>query len=405
MGTRRVAGFGAVLTTLLLLLYVGSIGALAAPAPASAGTLAMPAIPKWGGSEGGAGVCSPSPTGKPTVIPATPTTPETITCTISQPTPAPWGHLAFCIEHSSSPAVVETCNITQFTLTGANAAVVIQTAGQRGAVLTATQRATVTQTNTSGWNLAGVAQSVSQSTQGDVLDQNQTSDQGFRHFSPFQPGVVITQHNGTGGNLIGLDQSASQQQATESPTVLQDQKAGQDAKLDQLHSPTDAGPTRSFIKQHETQDQDGPVAGNQTRLADPHCCNTFNGNSVRVDLSQDIVQMGQAGAMQDAANEAHCHVIPNTKGTCNVRQTINQNGAVVTTTCSAAACDTAQQCDNGVCVQVACDTFTGEGTPSCFFGPPFGGGYAPVAVLSGRSAPSWASSSGSLQARGRPILA
>jgi hypothetical protein len=328
-GLARVASL---VFTGVLLAYPGSITA------AGSGNIAVPSQQKWNQN-----VCSPGGT---LIVTST-----TIDCTIDQSTPSTNGHSATCIEQSSAPDMTESCTITQTSVSGDNRAIVLQFIQQQNNPGTqrAKHRANVTQTNSTGRNLTGILQAVVQSTQA-AGSQAQFSDQGFnRDLPPF--GTVIKQLNGTGANVIGLGQSAHQQEQTGSPAVVQTQQAGETASIDQTHTPLPTtGPSFSFIRQHIEQSEQGPNPANQFQVADPHCCNTFQGNSVHVDGQQDVQQQANPHPnVQSGTNEVRCFVTPPTAGTCNWTENLDQNGSQITTSCSTSFCIIGQQCTNGTC--------------------------------------------------------
>ena len=276
-----------------------------------------------------------------------------ISCTIVQSTPSTNGqnNVAKCIEQSSAPTMTEICNITQTNVSGDNIAIVWQVIQQQDnpGTQSATHRAQVTQTNSTGANATGILQQVKQSTQV-AANQTQFSDQGFNALPPFTPGAAISQQNGTGTNLIGLSQSAQQQEQTGSATASQKQQAGEKAQIDQLHTPANAGPSTSFIQQQIRQSEQGPNPANQSQVADPHCCNFFQGNNVQVQGQQNVQQQANPHPnLQSGTNEVHCVVTPPTSGTCNWTENLDQNGSQLTTSCSASSCTIGQQCANGTC--------------------------------------------------------
>lgn len=330
-GLARVASL---VFTAVLLAYPGNITA------AGSGNIAVPSQQK-----GNQNVCSPGGT--------LTTTSTQISCTIVQSTPSTNGqaNTATCIERSSMPTMTEICNITQTNVSGDNRAFVLQDIQQQDnpGIQSATHRANVTQTNSTGRNLTGILQEVEQSTQV-AGDQTQFSDQGRNDLFPFTPGVVIQQQNGTGVNVIGLSQSAHQQEQTGSTTVLQKQQAGEKAQIDQLHTPTNAGSSFSFIRQQIEQSEQGPNPANQSQVADPHCCNFFQGNNVQVQGQQDVQQQASPHpSLQSGTNEVHCLVTPPASGTCNWTENLDQNGSQLTTSCSTSSCTIGQQCTNGTC--------------------------------------------------------
>ena len=340
MGTRRFVASAATIGSVLFFALSSGATALAAPGDGASDVAAASVI------------CDPG-FGKITYDEGT-GAPIAISCMITQA--GPGNNEARCIEQSSAPAMVETCMIEQTNTTGNNHAVVVQEIRQKnGAVQTGQQRVTITQTNASGLNDAGTDQTLSQSTDA-AGNQTQTSDQGFRPGTG-EPGVTILQTNADGANMIHLNQAGKQKEKTGDSTALQSQTVGQSSHLDQ-HT---AGATHATIHQDVDQNQDGPNKDNQSQIADPHCCNFFDGSQVNVDLHQDVSQKAMMGAAQFADNTAHCVVTPATAGNCKVRETINQNGAKITNTCSSPMCATGQECISGACVPCPTVTVGGEG--------------------------------------------
>ena len=344
MGTRRFVASAATIGSVLFFALSSGATALAAPGDGASDMAAATVI------------CEPA--GEVVIIRDEAGTPTAISCTITQA--GPGNNEARCIEQSSAPAMDETCMIDQTNTTGNNHAVVVQEIRQKnGAVQTGRQRVTITQTNVSGLNDAGTDQSLSQSTDA-AGDQTQTSDQGFRPGTG-DPGVTILQTNIDGGNMIHLNQAGKQKEKTGDNNALQSQTVGQSSHLDQ-HT---GGATHASIHQDVDQDQDGPNKDHQSQIADPHCCNFFDGSQVNVDLQQDVSQKAMMGAAQFADNTAHCVVTPATAGNCKVRETINQNGAKITTSCDSPMCAIGQSCMNGACAP--CGTIETEGgvLPDC----------------------------------------
>ena len=356
MRTGRFAACAATISTVVLFALSGSAQALASAGGNGAGNVAADL-------EEATVICEPNG-----IVNVTATS---ISCVILQPDLTPPGssesqdNQARCIEESSAPVITETCLITQGNVAGSNRATVQQTIRQRdGSSQFGKQRATITQTTMSGSNDANADQDLSQSTDTGG-SQTQESNQGFRPGFG-DPGVTILQNNNTGANAIELNQSAKQTEKNHKDAALQQQVSEQSSHLDQHHTPLDGGPSRTSIKQDVDQKQDGTNPAN-VQVADPHCCNFFDGSEVHVDLRQDVNQRGMMGTLQFADNTAHCVVMPASAGNCNVRETISQNGATITNTCNSPTCSIGQSCLNATCAP--CPTV--EGGPPICPPPPF----------------------------------
>jgi hypothetical protein len=320
-------------------------------------------------------------------------------CTITQDQ-SNKSNIAVCVQNSNSvaPAPVQTCSIRQTNIGHNNYALVIQRIQQSTCTgttpapctATGTQKASIQQTNGSGWNFAGAFQTTTQSIGQRDDDPLQTNTQHVEVLAPSNGPGGLEQVSASGSNFGAVSQSSSQSAFGDmSQTQTAEQVAGNSGSsgsgIDQ-HAPL--GSNAAFLIhiqkqqldaspiQHETATQDGditqtgtpganlasgnqfqdqrengPLGASQQQTGGPKCCSVQNGGKfiVRLKTGQRAYAGGvfNPAASQSEYLEGNCDSV---NGSCDVFLSATEQGnPPQTNTCTTSPCHIAVSCGDGGC--------------------------------------------------------
>jgi hypothetical protein len=284
---------------------------------------------------------------------------------------------ASCQESSADPNADQSCQISQSNTTGSNSATINQAVNTgSGSSQSPTQYAGVLQSNGGGANTVTLGQGV-------TAQVNQVDASGTQTQDAHQ-GVYISQFNtGTGTNAAGVNQSQSLKAvAQQRPSLTQNQNTDGDVNTNvSLSQTSGSGANTANVNQSNVyignvqqaasafQQQGSPGAGeaefftqdstgvstlggnqaeSQTQRADrigaltqnqygPMWADPDQGSNTgdKYNLSQSSVQNATNPSIQDDNEYARC----DTTGSCTANQSISQNGATSTNTCTDTSCD------------------------------------------------------------------
>jgi hypothetical protein len=259
------------------------------------------------------------------------------TCVIVQ-TSTTANNTAQCvIRRIGSGSAQQSCSITQTSVSGRNKAEVKQELALGGAATSATQTATVVQTNGSGANVVASAQ-----LSGEAMLSGSASIGAWSQ--SVSQAVTIDQEAVTGTNTVEATQLVGQAQtALKGTSGSQSQTSDQAAEVDQFSH----GVSKLTVKQTEGQLQVAKTTGvAQTQIGPQRCCSVQADNPANTSsLTQKATQIQKPG--NDQAQQQT--VVHTSTGNITGTQTTTQDGTTSTNVFSGSTVAEEQSCTDGTC--------------------------------------------------------